>query len=154
VALLGGIGWLGRHWIERRRLHRAQMAVVAPNAARAAAQPLARRTGVTVLAGIAPPIVTNGTGRLIDTVSDEVYALNGGPAIIGTSRRHATIVMPIDADVAPEHARIWLRDGRYLLHHVGGMSRKTYVNNHEADWVVLESGDEIRLGRVRFTFEE
>jgi hypothetical protein len=130
------------------------MAIVAPNAARAAAQPLPRRTGVTVAAGGAPSAVANGTGRLIDTSTNEVYALSGGPAVIGTSRRQATILMPQDADVAPEHARIWLRDGRYLLHHVGGMSRKTYVNNHEADWVVLESGDEIRLGNVRLTFEE
>jgi predicted component of type VI protein secretion system len=56
--------------------------------------------------------------------------------------------------IAPEHARIWLRGKRYVLHHTGGMSRKTYVAGHEADWVVLDSGDEITIGRYSFIFED
>ena len=50
--------------------------------------------------------------------------------------------------------QLWLRDGRYLLHHVGGMSRKTLVGGQPADWVVLESGDELQIGPWKFTFDE
>jgi hypothetical protein len=42
------------------------------------------------------------------------------------------IVFPPSDRIAGEHARIWLRDGHYVLHHIGGMSRKTIVAGHEA----------------------
>ena len=83
---------------------------------------------------------------------DRVFELGGGPAVIGSSPRLATIVLN-GGDVAPEHTRIWLRDGRYLLHHVGGMSRKTLVGGKEADWVVLEPGDELTIGPWRLVFD-
>jgi pSer/pThr/pTyr-binding forkhead associated (FHA) protein len=65
----------------------------------------------------------------------------------------STIVLDGDG-IAPEHARIWLRQERYLLHHVGGLSRKTYVSGQEADWVVLEPGDEVTIGSHRLVFED
>ena len=58
------------------------------------------------------------------------------------------------AGIAPEHARIWLRDGHYTLHHVGGLSRKTLVGGREADWLILEPGDLIQIGPNRFEFDE
>jgi VWFA-related protein len=155
LALVGALTlvFVGTRLYARRRLRRAQLAIVAPNIRRAAEQPLPRRHGVAVAAGGVAVAAPTATGRLISLPdSAEVHPLGAGPAVIGTSRRHCNIVLPHGADAAPEHARIWLRDGRYLLHHVGGMSRKTYVNNHEADWIVLEDGDELRFGKARFAF--
>jgi pSer/pThr/pTyr-binding forkhead associated (FHA) protein len=80
------------------------------------------------------------------------FTLGLEPAVIGASSVTCTIVLDGEG-IAPEHARIWQRGGRYLLHHVGGLSRKTYVSGQEADWVVLEPGDEVSIGRYRLVFE-
>jgi hypothetical protein len=74
--------------------------------------------------------------------------------VLGTSPKRCQIVLTDHGAIAPEHVRIWLRGNRYVLHHVGGMSRKTLVNGHEADWVVLDPGDEIAIGGYRFLFED
>jgi pSer/pThr/pTyr-binding forkhead associated (FHA) protein len=76
----------------------------------------------------------------------------GKEAIVIGSASECTIVLAGDG-IAPEHARIWRREGKFLLHHVGGLSRKTYVSGQEADWVVLESGDEVAIGAHRFVFD-
>jgi len=81
------------------------------------------------------------------------YALGREPTIIGSSDDLCTIVLPGDG-IAPEHARIWFRQGKFLLHHVGGLSRKTFVSGQEADWVVLEFGDEVTIGPHRLVFED
>jgi pSer/pThr/pTyr-binding forkhead associated (FHA) protein len=81
------------------------------------------------------------------------FPLGEEPAVIGASDAASTIVLAGDG-IAQEHARIWLRQQRYLLHHVGGLSRKTYVGGQEADWVVLESGDEVTIGAHRLVFED
>jgi hypothetical protein len=80
------------------------------------------------------------------------WALGREPAILG-SANECTIVLAGDG-IAPEHARIWVRQGKYLLHHVGGLSRKTFVSGQEADWVVLEPGDEVVIGAHRLVFED
>ncbi len=143
-------------WQRHQRLMRAQLKIIEPNVRRAAAHPLPSRHGPTMAApsangvAVAPEI---GTGRLTEKGGEgRVYPLGAGPIIIGSSPRLATIVLN-GSDVAPEHTRIWLRDGRYLLHHVGGMSRKTLIGGHPADWVVLEPGDELQIGGWRLTFD-
>jgi hypothetical protein len=83
----------------------------------------------------------------------EEFSLGPEPNTIGSSISACTIVLVGDG-IAPEHARIWFRQGKFLLHHVGGLSRKTYVSGHEADWVVLESGDEVAIGPHRLVFAE
>ncbi len=155
IALVaaGGAFFFSR-WRKRQELLRAQLEVVASNPAQAAAQPLPRQPA------FAPPSnskTTQGTGRLIERTpggQGQIYELGDGPVVIGSSLKLCTIVLPPSDDVALEHARIWLRDGRYLLHHAGGIRRKTLVGGREADWVVLEHGDEVQVGPHRFVFEE
>ncbi len=152
---IGMIAWLLVRWNRRRQLRLAQLKVVAPNIRQAAARPLSRSVGAASGTPATADAATEaGTGRLREKASGRVYELGGGPAVIGTSARACTIVLPPSEAIAPEHARIWLRDGRYLLHHVGGMSRKTYVAGHEADWVTLEPGDELGIGPHTLIFED
>ena len=93
--------------------------------------------------------------QLVERTGDgRVFELGAGPAIVGSSPRTATIVLPQEGGVAPEHARIWLRDGQYLLHHTSGAHRRTLVGGHPADWVVLEPGDDVQFGSLRFVFED
>ena len=57
-----------------------------------------------------------------------------------------------DGRVAGHHARIWLREGHFMLHHLAGGRYSTVVGGKELKWAVLEDGDEIVIGphRVRF----
>ncbi len=131
-------------------MRQRQLDVIAPNPGQAAAQGLPAAAG-----GIGRNTGTpeSGRGRLVEAGTDapRTFHLGGGPAIIGSSRRHCTIVLEGE-DVAPEHARITMRDGRYMLHHIGGLRRKTLVGGREADWVVLEPGDELQVGGHRLVF--
>jgi VWFA-related protein len=153
-------GFLLARWNRRRRTRLAQLRVIAPNLRQAAAQPLdvsVRTPGATYgtagAAVLTAPEV--GTGFLREkNGTGQVYALGAGPAILGTSPRACTIVLPPSDQIAGEHLRIWLRDGHYTLHHVGGMSRKTFVGGREADWLVLEPGDEVIIGSHKLIFED
>lgn len=153
VAAAGGGGVLVVTWWRRRRVVRRQTAVTAANPVQAAAQPLPRQVGAIVDGETA---LETGTGRLVERRAEgnAVHQLGGGPVVIGSSRRSCTIILPESAHVAPEHARIWLRGGRYLLHHAGGFRRRTLVNGREADWVRLERGDELQVGPHVFVFED
>jgi hypothetical protein len=153
LVAAGGLGFLAVSWLGERRVVRRQTAVIAGNPMAAAAQPLPRPVGALYEE---PAVLEEGTGRLIERMADgeRVHRLGAGGVVIGSSRRECTIILPEADDVAPEHARIWLRDGRYLLHHAGGFRRRTLVNGREADWVRLEHGDELQLGSHRFRFED
>jgi hypothetical protein len=158
VAVMAGLAAIATYfmvrWQRARTIQQHQLAVVAPNQRQAAAQPLPRQEGVVVAA---PPEQNDvGHGRLVEQTPAGPGAVHelGTGAAIGSSRRDCTIVLPASSDVAPEHARLWLRDGKYLLHHAGGLRRKTFVGGQEADWVVLEPGDEVRIGGHRFVYEE
>jgi hypothetical protein len=153
VGLVAG-GVAGVRWRRRRNLRRVQLDIVAPNQRQAREQGVPRRIGAVSQGGTA--VATEaGTGRLVEKGGDgRIWEIGGGPAVIGTAPRACNVLLPPADDVAAEHARIWLRDGRYMLHHLGGMSRKTHVGGREADWVVLEPGDEIVIGRHRFVFHD
>ena len=152
------IAWLLLMWNRRRKLRRDQLRVIAPNLRQAAAQPLDTTTPVRAFGGsngsaaVGTPV---GTGLLREkNGTGQVYQLGDGPAIIGTSARICNIVFPPSDRIAGEHARIWRRDGHYVLHHTGGMSRKTIVAGQEAEWLTLEPGDEVTVGPHKLVFED
>jgi hypothetical protein len=143
--------------LQSRRELAHQLAVIAPNQELAAAQGVPRRVGT--MAPISRSAVAvleeRGTGVLIEHGGEaRTVEIGAGPLVLGTSPKRCQIVLTAHGAIAPEHVRIWLRGNRYVLHHVGGMSRKTLVNGHEADWVVLDPGDEIAIGGYRFLFED
>ncbi|MDP9237340.1 MAG: FHA domain-containing protein, partial [Chloroflexota bacterium] len=136
----------------RRRLLRAQRAIVEPNARLAAEQGVPQRAP-DARAAEAPV----RRGRLVEPgVNGDAgsHELGDGPFAIGSSPRLCRIVLPAEAGVAPEHLRITLLNGTYRLHHVGGAGRRTLVGGRPADFVTLEPGDEIQVGSHRFVFEE
>jgi Ca-activated chloride channel family protein len=153
VLVMGGAGFASFRWLAQRRVLRHQTAVIAGNPMQAAAQPLPRQEGALFEHGGA---VEAGSGRLVERrpEGDRIHQLGAGPVVIGSSRQICTIILPTGPDVAPEHARIWLRDGGYLLHHAGGFRRRTLVNGRESEWVRLEHGDELQIGPHRFLFED
>jgi VWFA-related protein len=150
VLAAGGGGLMLVRVRRQRAVERHQRAVVAPNAAQA------RALGVPSApeASAAAQEQQAGTGRLVELGGEgRTFELRAGPVLIGSSRR-AAVALPADAEVAPEHARIWLRDGHYVLHHAAGVGRRTLVGGKDAEWVTLEPGDEISVGAHRFRFED
>jgi VWFA-related protein len=58
-----------------------------------------------------------------------------------------------DGRVGGHHARIWLREGHFMLHHLEGAAFATNVGERQVAWAVLEDGDEVVIGPHRLLFE-
>ncbi len=58
-----------------------------------------------------------------------------------------------DGRVGGHHARVWLREGHFMLHHLEGSRFMTQVGERQVAWAVLEDGDEIVIGPHRLRFE-
>jgi VWFA-related protein len=76
-------------------------------------------------------------------VGDVPVAIGSGP--------ECGLVLRAAIDVAPLHARVWTRDGRVMLHHLGN-GHDTRVNGRTVEWAVLKDGDEIAIGPNRLRF--
>lgn len=85
----------------------------------------------------------------VASVTSEV-PLGEGPITIGTAEDCRARVETCSG-VAAQHARIWQRDGRPMLHHVAA-GYQTQVNGGSVEWATLNDGDEIAIGPYRFQF--
>lgn len=81
-----------------------------------------------------------------------VVPLDGQPMTIG-SASSSDIVLPHSPGVGAQHARLWWRDGRLMLHHLDGGAR-TLVNGEAAEWVGLSFGDQVQVGDIVIDFTE
>ncbi|MEZ4503849.1 MAG: VWA domain-containing protein [Dehalococcoidia bacterium] len=77
---------------------------------------------------------------------DEVPSmpLRDEPITIGSAPTCALRLSPAPG-VAAEHARIWSRDGRPMLHHIAG-DHETLINGARAEWASLQERDEVQIG--------
>jgi hypothetical protein len=76
-------------------------------------------------------------GRTFD-VGSEVVTIGSDPT--------CTICLSPSPDVAPHHARIWLRDGRHMLHHLAP-DHVTAIEGEPVVWASLTGDEEITIGR-------
>ena len=153
AVILAVVAYAASRWYQRRRLQRAQLAIVSPNERLAAAQGVPQQRHAAAGASS----YAEAGGRLIEHSADgagKVYDLGAGPFAIGSSRRLCQLVLSVSDGVAPEHVRITLVNGAYRLHHTGGSARQTLVGGKPADFVTLEPGDEIQVDRHHFVFTE
>lgn len=147
AVLASGALYAMSRWLRRRRLLRAQLAVVAPNPRTAAAQ------GVPVAEGGAMQRPDGAVGRLTRLGDSGVtVGLTEAPVAIG-SAAECGVRLPAAADVAPRHALIWVKDEKIMLRHVGGPRRTTTAGGKPIDWVTLEDGEEFSVGGHRFRAE-
>ncbi|KAA5830088.1 FHA domain-containing protein [Saccharopolyspora hirsuta] len=77
------------------------------------------------------------------------FAIGGSRITIGRDRDCDIVVE--DMTVSRVHAELRLRDGRYVVVD-GGSLNGTYLNRQPVDIAELSDGDELWIGRVRFTF--
>jgi VWFA-related protein len=79
------------------------------------------------------------------------YFLGSGSAVIGTSEDSTVRVNLPGYETSPELVRIWVRDGKYMFHQV--RPGPVRLAGRDAQWAVLEDGDEIRIVDDVFVFE-
>jgi hypothetical protein len=73
------------------------------------------------------------------------------PAAIG-SDAGCTVQLAAVEGVAGQHARLWWRDGKPMLHHIAD-GYETRVNGKTIDWASLDVGYVVEIGPVTMRFE-
>ncbi len=148
-VLIGGAGGAVVLWRRRHRRH-----VLPPPAPGPAA-------GERVSAPPAPLPRPKGSGRpvaapaVIQVLSGPLAGLEvpvtAEPLTLGTGE-DCRVVLPTDnGRVERRHARIWHRDGRYMLHRLA-RSAPVMVNGQPVQWAVLEPDDEVVIGSHHIRF--
>lgn len=99
-------------------------------------------------------VVTEPLGRLVALTgahAGQAYDIGARPVSIGSSPRCA-VRLEASADAAPEEARLWVRNGRLVVHRVATLTAMA-LEGASGGWIILEPGDDIDIGGVRFRFE-
>lgn len=76
----------------------------------------------------------------------------GEPVTIGTAPECRVVLPAEGGEVERRHARIWHRDGRYMLHRLARHGAIT-MGGQQVQWAVLEPGDEFAIGSHWFQFQ-
>ena len=91
-----------------------------------------------------------------DLDEGRLFRVSEKPVTIGTGD-NCDIKLPEAAGIAEEHARLWWRDGRLMLHHIAP-DLVTFVGSSKIIWTTLEDGDEAAIGpyilRIRMGAQE
>ncbi|MBB5156435.1 hypothetical protein BJ970_003969 [Saccharopolyspora phatthalungensis] len=98
------------------------------------------------------PEESSGRARLVINRGPDAgtgFAISTPRTTIGRSRECDIVVD--DTTVSREHAELRRREGRYVLVD-GGSLNGTYLNRLPVESAELNDGDEIWVGKVRFTF--
>ena len=144
AALLVGGGVLGTRRIRRRRL--LATASGPTQAARSyTPPPVATWTGPAAPSGRLTIVDGPDKGKAVRVGEDAVT--------LGSDADCKLSLADPDGRVAGHHARIWLREGHFMLHHLAGGRYATVVGENSLKWAVLEDGDEIVIGPHRLRFE-
>jgi len=142
VLLVGGGGVLGFRCVRRRR----QAAVSGPTKSTASYRPppVAEWAGPEVPSARLVVIEGPDAGESVDLGEQAVT--------LGSDADCALRLSDAGGQVGRHHARVWLREGSFMLHHLD-KRLTTRVGEREIDWAVLEPGDEIVIGPHRLRFE-
>lgn len=85
--------------------------------------------------------------------SGSTFIVTDRPVSLGADPQCDVILESQGDNVAPLHARIWYREGRFMIHQIADRE-KVQVGGRPLAWGVLEDGDELRIGHHQLTFEE
>ena len=150
-ALAGGIGVLlvGGGIIGTRRIRRRRLLATGSGSTQSS-----RSYEPPPVATWAGPAAPSGRLTVVDGPDRGKRAPLGEDAVTLGSDADCTLSLADpDGRVAGRHARIWLREGHFMLHHLAGSRYTTLVGENSLKWAVLEDGDEIVIGPHRLRFE-
>lgn len=96
-----------------------------------------------------PPVVTSTgpTRSVLLTGPDGEERIEVGvePLTLGAGAECQVRLDAGEGGVAVSHARVWLRDGTLMLHHLAP-GHETLLAGRPVTWVSLETGDEVQIG--------
>jgi hypothetical protein len=98
------------------------------------------------------PAIDEESGAWLELTTGQKYALGKAPVTIGYTP-DCVIGLPHGSGGGDEKARIWRRDGRYMLHNLSPLA-DVVVSGKPAAWVILEDGDDIVLGQQKIVFRD
>ncbi|MCH8900712.1 MAG: VWA domain-containing protein [Chloroflexi bacterium] len=104
----------------------------------------------------ATPVLTNKPlGRLLITsgsLQGQAFPVSDAAASIGSGYR-CFIKLPEkdgDEEIVPEWARVWVRDGKLMVHE---LQRLSTSGSMPGSWLILDSGESFTVGSWTFLFE-
>ena len=109
---------------------------------------LSQRAGQEVLPQAAEPRPRVEHGLVVSVEGpgkSDRYPVTNEPITIGTASTNQIQLVGGDDQVAGEHARIWMRDGRLVFHQIA-TGEKSTVRGEPVTWVSLSQGEEIQIG--------
>jgi VWFA-related protein len=82
----------------------------------------------------------------------ETLEVGARPRRLGSSPRCDLVLADEDGSIAPEEARVWVREGRLMYHKLTRLT--TFASDGPVGgWFVLQHGDEVRVGPYRLVFQ-
>jgi hypothetical protein len=155
VVALAAAGW----WLMRRRRRRREepvpgfQVVLERRGEEIAPPPPAEQPPLPVPPG---PLPASPAAAALHVASGPLAGLKvpvaDAPVTIGTGRDCRVVLPAGDASVERRHARVWHREGRYMLHRLARQGT-VIVGEQPVEWAVLEPGDEFVIGPHHFRFQ-
>jgi VWFA-related protein len=142
VLLVGG-GYIGARRMRRRRP--STKAGPTQSSRSYTPPPMATWTGPAAPSGRLTVVDGPDKGKSVSLGEDAVT--------LGSDADCTLSLADPDGRVGGHHARIWLREGHFMLHHLAGGRYSTVVAEKQLKWAVLEDSDEIVIGPHRLRFE-
>jgi VWFA-related protein len=150
VATAGGIVVAGALvWRRRRRLVPVAQA---PDTEAEVLERFDRESGPLSYPTIQRAVAHSAPGAWLEVSPGNRVALGDSPITVGFSS-DCVVVLSNGSSGRTERARIWRRDGNYMLHNlsrVGGVS----IKGRAVTWAILEDGDEIDIGGCKLLFRD
>jgi curved DNA-binding protein CbpA len=114
---------------------------------------------IQALSSARPPLASVHPGTPIARLvirggphAGSTFMVTDRPISLGADPQCDVILKAQGDGVAPFHARIWCREGRFMIHQIADC-QKIIVSGQPLVWGILEDGDELRIGDHRLTFE-
>jgi hypothetical protein len=145
VLLAGG----GALWAQRRR----KAAAAAAGAQAQLRRPAGRDPATPVFAGTGPlgePVKADAWLEVEEGDNVSRFPLSEDPVTVGFGG-DCTIRLPEGAGPVSTRARVWKREGRYMLHNLSRLGG-VMVAGKPATWAILEDGDVIEMGQAKLVF--
>lgn len=97
-------------------------------------------------------VTDEAVGGWLHLENEERVALGESPVTVGFTT-DCDVVLLGGASPRPDRARIWRRDGSYMLHNLSRTGSVT-ISGRPVTWAVLEDGDRIDIGGCPVTFRD
>ncbi|MGB6836181.1 MAG: VWA domain-containing protein [Dehalococcoidia bacterium] len=156
VVIAGSLAVLYILWRRRRRHpEEAQVQIRSLAGLRQSPKPLTVDWEKAEIPPAEAEIVQEPMGRIVVTsgpLAGRQFPVGASPVTIGSGHRCAVALPDEEGRIAPEEARVWVRNGHLMVHRLSHLSNAS-GEEQSAGWSILDLGDHFQIGGCRFRFE-